>query len=101
MPETNPDNSVTYLADALARLGTLLTAVIIPNLRTIQENQIEQRQQSEWLATNLEEFRLEMQQRFAELHAELAASRAQIEDAMVVIREHKAVQLQGRKPTIH
>jgi len=72
---------------------------IVPSLKSIQENQIEQRQQSEWLSTNMEEFRIEMQQRFAELHAELAATRLQLEDAMVVIREQKAVL--GPRTLIH
>ena len=99
MSELNQESSVAAFADVFGRLCRLMVESIVPSLKSIQENQIEQRQQSEWLSTNMEEFRIEMQQRFAELHAELAATRLQLEDAMVVIREQKAVL--GPRTLIH
>jgi hypothetical protein len=99
MSELNPESSIAIFSEALGRLYRLIVESIIPSLKSIQENQVDQRQQSEWLSTNMEEFRMEMQQRFAELHAELAATRMQLEDAMMVIREQKAAS--GHKTLVH
>ena len=99
--KTESEGNIPTFAESLSQLCRLLVEEIVPNLKRIQENQTDQRQQSEWLTQNIEEFRLEMQQRFAELHAELAASRVQIEDAIVIIREQKAANSEGRKILIN
>jgi hypothetical protein len=98
---SEPQSGIATIADALGQLYRLMVETIVPNLKAIQENQIEQRQQSDWITHNLEEFRLEMQQRFAELHAELASTRTQLEDAMVVLREQRAAESNGKKILIH
>jgi len=71
----------------LSQLHALLLDVILPNLKGIQASQAEQRAQTERLNQNLEEFRAEMQLRFAEIRAELAACRQEVEDTMVTLRE--------------
>lgn len=71
----------------LTQLHALLVDVILPHLKGIQASQAEQRVQTERLNQNLEEFRSEMHLRFAEIRAELAACRQEVEDTMVTLRE--------------
>jgi len=71
----------------LTQLHALLVDVILPHLKGVQASQAEQRVQTERLNQNLEEFRSEMQLRFAEIRAELAACRQEVEDTMVTLRE--------------
>jgi hypothetical protein len=78
------------MSDMISQLHRLLMDVILPNLNGIQASQAAQRMQTECLNRNLDEFRGEMQVRFAEIHAELAACRVQVEDAMVTLRESEA-----------
>ncbi len=94
------ENRIQSISDALTQLYRLLVESIVPSLKSIQDNQTEQRQQSDWLAESIEDFRMEMNTRFAELHAELASCRAQIDDAMAAIRE-KRTQTPGHKTLIH
>jgi predicted phage gp36 major capsid-like protein len=75
------------MKDMLTQLHALLVDVILPHLKGIQASQAEQRVQTERLNQNLEEFRSEMQLRFAEIRAELAACRQEVEDTMVTLRE--------------
>jgi hypothetical protein len=75
------------MKDMLSQLHTLLLDVVLPHLKGIQASQAEQRQQTARLNQNLEEFRSEMQLRFAEIRAELAACRQEVEDTMVTLRE--------------
>jgi hypothetical protein len=70
-----------------SQLQALLTDVILPNLQEIHASQVEQRFQTDCLNQNLEDFREEIELRFAELRAELAACRQQLEDTMVTLRE--------------
>jgi len=74
-----------------SQLQTLLNDVILPNLKGIHANQVEQRFQSDCLNQDLEDFRAEMQIQFAELRAQLAACRQELEDAMVILRESESV----------
>jgi predicted phage gp36 major capsid-like protein len=69
--------------------------VIVPHLRGIQASQAEQRLQTDQLNHNLNEFRAEMQIRFAEIRAEIAACRAEVEDVMVTLREADPAQEAG------
>ena len=71
----------------LTQLHALLVDVILPHLKGIQASQAEQRVQTGRLNQNLEEFRSEMHLRFAEIRAELAACRQEVEDTMVTLRE--------------
>ena len=90
----------------LSQIMTLLTDVIVPQLQSIHASQAEQRLETDRLNRNIEEFRLEMQMRFAAMHAEIAACRQELEDTMVTIRERDAVDDdfengKARKRTIH
>jgi hypothetical protein len=95
------ENSIQSISDALSQLYKMLVESIVPALKSIQENQTDQRQQTEWLTQNLEDFRVEMQAQFALLHAEMASARGQLEDAMAVLNAQKAAASLGIKPTIH
>jgi hypothetical protein len=75
------------MSEMLAKVHALLTEVILPRLQEIQASQEEQKVQTSRLYASVEEFRTEMLLRFVELHAEIAACRSQIEDAMVTLRE--------------
>jgi hypothetical protein len=94
------------MAALLSQIFALLSDVILPQLKSIHASQAEQRLETGRLNRNIEEFRLEMQVRFAALHAEITACRQEIEDTMVTIRERDsdevAVARSGsRKRTIH
>lgn len=75
------------MPDLFSQLHGLLADVIFPNLQSIQASQAEQRIQTEELDRNLQEFRSEMLLRFAELRAEIALCRQEVEDAMVTLRD--------------
>jgi hypothetical protein len=90
----------------LSQIIALLTDVIAPQLQSIHASQAEQRLETERLNRNVEEFRLEMQMRFAAMHAEIAACRQELEDTMVIVRERDAIDDdfdngKVRKRTIH
>jgi predicted phage gp36 major capsid-like protein len=74
----------------LFHIYALLAERVLPDLKGIQASQAEQRVQTEFLDRTLEEFRADMQLRFAELRADLAACRAQLEDAVVTLRESES-----------
>jgi len=78
------------MPDVVMKLYAVLIDVILPNLNRIQASQMEQSTHTERVNQNLEEFRAEMQLRFTELRAELAATHAQVEVAMVKLRESEA-----------
>ena len=75
------------MSDMLSQIFRLLVDVVVPNLKDIQASQAEQRLQTERLSRSLEDFRAEMRVKFAEVRAEIAASRLQVEDAMITLRE--------------
>jgi predicted phage gp36 major capsid-like protein len=94
------------MPEMLSQIHRLLADVILPHLEGIQASQAEQRMQTERLNRNVEEFRAEMQTRFAEIRAEIAACRQEIEDAMVTLRESDATEFsedsaQIKKRLIH
>jgi hypothetical protein len=78
------------MPDVVMKLYALLIDVILPNLNRIQASQVEQRTHTDLVHQNIEEFRAEMQARFAELRAELAATHAEVEIAMEKLRESEA-----------
>jgi DNA repair exonuclease SbcCD ATPase subunit len=80
------------MEDSVSQLLATLLETVLPNLKSIQTRQAEQRLQTEQLNQNLEEFRVEMLARFDELQAELAASHARIETAVIALREVQAAQ---------
>jgi hypothetical protein len=75
----------------LSQILTLMTDVIVPQLQSIHASQAEQRVETDRLNRNIEEFRLEMQMRFASMHAEIAACRQELEDTMVIVRERESI----------
>ena len=86
-----PEQSVPQTNELLSQLYKLLLDVVLPTLQGIQTTQKEQQLQAEWLSSGIEEFRSEMKLRFLDLHAELVANRAQIDDAMAALREERAL----------
>jgi hypothetical protein len=94
------------MSDFLAQLYSVLVDVVLPNLKGIQASQTEQRMQTDRLNQSLDEFRAEMQIRFAELRAEVIFCRQELEDAMVTLRESDTSgtgdeNLRGKKTLIH
>jgi hypothetical protein len=90
----------------LSQIMTLLTDVIVPQLQSIQSSQTEQRLETDRLNRNIEEFRLEMQMRFAALHAEITACRQELEDTLVIVQKRDSIEdaelpRMNRKRTIH
>ena len=75
------------MPDTLSQLEVLLTDVILPNLKGISACQVEQRMEGDRLALMLEDFRSEMQINLAQLRAEIAACRQEVEDAIILLRE--------------
>lgn len=78
------------MSDIEDSLYAVLIDTILPNLNRVQASQAEQRLQGDQLNRNLEEFRAEMQKRFAELRADLAATRHQFDVAVAALRESEA-----------
>jgi hypothetical protein len=94
------------MSDMLSQIFRLLVDVVLPNLKEIQAGQAEQRLQTEQLSRSLEDFRAEMRVKFTEIRAEIAASRLQVEDAMVTLREAETAEAKdsvphGKKTLIH
>ena len=94
------------MSDMLSQIFRLLVDVVVPNLKEIQAGQAEQRLQTEQLSRSLEDFRVEMRVRLTEIRAEIAASRLQVEDAMVTLREAETAEAKdsmphGKKTLIH
>ena len=84
----------------LSQILTLMTDVIVPQLQSIHASQAEQRVETDRLNRNIEEFRLEMQMRFASMHAEIAACRQELEDTMVIVRERESIDEDFERGTV-
>jgi hypothetical protein len=80
------------MSEMLLKIDALLLDVILPNLKAVQTSQAEQTTQAERLNRNLEEFRAEIQIRMAEIRAEIALCRQELEDTMVTLRESEAAE---------
>ena len=94
------------MSEMFTSLYNLLVDVVVPKLKGIESSQAEQRLRSEQLSSDIAGFRAEMHIRFAEIRAEIAACQAQVEDAMVTLRESDAGEpddsvFRGKKPLIH
>jgi len=94
------------MSDTLSQLEVLLTDVILPNLKGISACQVEQRMEGDRLVRMIEDFRSEMQISFAQLRAEIAACRQEVEDAIILLREGEAANTpeptaKARKTIIH
>jgi hypothetical protein len=75
------------MPDPISQLHALLLEKVLPHLHAIEASQTQQRIYTEQLHQNLHEFRSEMQLRFAELRAEIAYCRQEVEDVMVSLRD--------------
>jgi len=94
------------MSELLSRIFAILTDVIVPQLESIHAGQSAQRLETDRLNRNIEEFRLEMQMRFAAIHTEIAACRQELEDTLVTLREQDGTEDahardRSRKRTIH
>jgi hypothetical protein len=78
------------MLEMLLKMDALLLDVILPNLKSVQASQAEQTMQAERLNRDLDEFRAEMQIHMAEIRAEIALCRQELEDTMVTLRESEA-----------
>jgi hypothetical protein len=78
---------IIAMSDTLSRLHAILIDEILPHLNQIELSQAEQRRHTEQLGHNINDFRAEMQLRFAELRAEIAYCRQEVEDVMVSLRD--------------
>ena len=76
----------------LLKIYALLLDVILPHLKNIQAGHAEHTTQAERLNRNLEEFRTEMYIRMAEIRAEIALCRQELEDTMVTLRESESAE---------
>ncbi len=90
------------LIQPLLQLSDLLSDIVLPNLHEIQDSQAEQRVKTDTLNRAIEDFRTEMQVRFAELRAELAACRAELAEALSKVAElsEREAKAAGPKSTL-
>ena len=75
------------MPETFTKIYSLLLDGVLPNLKSILISQTEQKIQSEQLTFNFEEFRAVMQVHMAEIRAEIALCRQQLEDILVIVRE--------------
>jgi hypothetical protein len=78
------------MTESIGKIYALLTDVILPHLDAIQASQAEQKMQYQGLSRNMEEFRAEIHIHLAEIRADVAFCRQELEDTMVVLRETEA-----------
>lgn len=64
--------------DPLAPLASLLSDVILPNLKTVQESQAEQIAANDRLEQAIDDLRTHLEMQFARLSAQLAACRIEL-----------------------
>lgn len=86
------------MSEMLSKIYALLLDVILPNLKSVLTSQAEQRSETDRLNRNLDDFRTEMAIRFAEIRAEIALCRQEIEDTMVILRESEAAESGAAPP---
>ena len=86
------------MSEMLSKIYALLLDVILPNLQAVHASQAEQTVQAERLNRNLEEFRTEMQIRMAEIRAEIALCRQELEDARVILEQTEEADVADIRP---
>jgi hypothetical protein len=90
--------------EPLAALSTLLSDVILPNLKAVQQNQAEQIAANDRLEHAIEELRLQLESQFAHLTAQLTACRAELAATQAVLKAAQTlagVRILDRTPLIH
>jgi hypothetical protein len=80
------------MTEMLSEIYELLLDRILPQLKNIEASQAEQRAHYETIHRNMRDLHAEIQIRFAELRAEVAACRQELEDTMVTIRERDSIE---------
>jgi hypothetical protein len=80
------------MSEMLTEIYALLLDRILPQLKNIEASQVEQREHYDTIHRNMRDLHAEIQIRFAELRAELAACRQELEDTMVTIRERDSIE---------
>ena len=81
--------------ETFAHLTQILTDVILPNLKAVQQSQAEQIAANDRLENAIEELRLHLASQLAHLSAQLTACRAELAAAQAIF---KAVQQQKGAP---
>jgi hypothetical protein len=66
------------MSEPLVSLTQILTDVILPNLKSVQESQAEQIAANDRLENSIDELRLHLESQFAHLSAQLTACRAEL-----------------------
>jgi len=84
--------------EPIAVLSALLSDVILPNLKSVQQSQAEQIAANDRLEHAIEELRLNMESQFAHLTAQLTACRAEVLKAAQALA---GVRVLDRTPIIH
>ena len=79
------------MSEMLSEIYSLLLDRILPQLKSIEASQAEQREHYDTIHRNMREMHAELQIRFAELRAEVLACRQELEDTMVTIRERDTI----------
>jgi hypothetical protein len=74
------------MTDPILALTQLLSNVVLPNLKTVQVSQMEQIAANDRLEQSIEELRLHLEARFAELGAQLTACRAELAATQALLR---------------
>ena len=80
------------MSEMLSQIYAMLMNRVLPQLKSIEAAQAEQREHYEMIHRNMRDLHAEIQIRFAELRAEVAACRQELEDTMVTIRERDTVE---------
>jgi hypothetical protein len=78
------------MSEILTEIYTLLLDQVLPQLKSIEAAQADQRGHYDTIHRNMLNLHAEIQIRFAELRAEIAACRQELEDTMVTIRERES-----------
>lgn len=90
--------------DPVGTLSSLLSDVLLPNLKVVQNSQVEQIAANDRLEHAIQELRLHLEAQFAKLSAELTACRAELaatQAALYAVQGHKGMPGQDRAHLIH
>ena len=79
------------MIDPLASLSQLLSDVILPNIQTVQSNQLEQIAANDRLEQAIEDLRTHLEVQFALLSAQLAACQAELAATQAALNAAQAM----------
>ena len=83
--------------EIIGKLSQLLSEVILPNLKAVQNSQNEQIAANDRLEHDIEELRVHLEAQFANLSAQLTACRAELSATQAVLKATQA-QIGTSKP---